>query len=86
MCNSCTYNGAMPTITRLSKCTINMYADDHPPPHFHVRMNDGRQALVAIVNQMVLRGDIPARELAEPIAWASANVEFLMLKWKELNP
>jgi hypothetical protein len=69
----------MPTITRLSNCTINLYADDHPPPHFHVRMGDGRQALVAIIGQAVLRGNIPARELVEPIAWASANVEYLML-------
>ena len=76
----------MPTIARLSKCTINMYAADHPPPHFHVRMKDGRQALVEISTLTVLQGEIPARSLAEPLAWATANLETLMLKWKELNP
>ncbi|MFT4265711.1 MAG: DUF4160 domain-containing protein [Xenophilus sp.] len=76
----------MPTIARLSRCTVNMYAGDHLPPHFHVRMNDGREALVVIASLEVLRSAIPRRELAEPLAWAQANVELLERIWKELNP
>jgi hypothetical protein len=34
----------------------------------------------------VLRGAIPARELAEALAWARATVEVLDRTWKELNP
>lgn len=76
----------MPTLARLTQSTINMYAGDHLPPHFHVRMNDGREALVVIASLELLRGAIPSRELAEPMNWARANVELLDLKWKELNP
>lgn len=76
----------MPTIARFSQSTVNMYAGDHLPPHFHVRMNDGREALVVISTMNVLRGAIPARELAESLKWARANIEFLDSKWKELNP
>ncbi|WP_374308974.1 DUF4160 domain-containing protein [Methylocella sp.] len=76
----------MPTIARLSASTVNMYASDHLPPHFHVRMNDGREALVEIATMSVIRGAIPARELAEPLKWARANADLLARKWLELNP
>ena len=42
--------------------------------------------LVVIATMKVLRGDIPARKLEEAIAWANAHVDFLIAKWKELNP
>ena len=38
-----------------------MYAADHLPPHFHVRMNDGREALVEIATLAVLRGSAAKR-------------------------
>lgn len=76
----------MPTIVRFAKCNITMYADDHLPPHFHVRMNDGREALVEIANLAILRGKISQRELIDALQWASSNIAVLNAKWKELNP
>jgi hypothetical protein len=76
----------MPTLVRLAACTITMYAGDHLPPHFHVRMNDGREALVVIETLAVLSGSIRPRELAEAVAWSQANHAALMQKWQELNP
>ena len=67
------YHCGMPTLARLSHSTITMYAADHLPPHFHVRMNDGREALVEIATLAVLRGSAAKRELAEALAWAAAN-------------
>jgi hypothetical protein len=69
-----------------SRCAITMYAADHLPPHFHVRANDGREALVEVHTLAVLAGRIPQRELAEALAWAGANQVLLTAKWKELNP
>lgn len=63
-----------------------MYAGDHLPPHFHVRMNNGREALVEIGALAVLRGNMAQRELAEAMAWATANRAALAAMWKELNP
>lgn len=80
------YNNRMPTITRLSNCTITMYAADHQPPHFHVRTRDGREALVVIATLEVLSGSIRRSELVEAMAWAAANEAALAAKWKELNP
>ena len=63
-----------------------MYADDHLPPHFHVRMNDGREVLVEIATLEVLRGNVAKRELADAMAWAKLMQQWLVEKWKELNP
>lgn len=80
------YTVPMPTISRLQNCTITMYAADHQPPHFHVRMRDGREALIVIDTLSVLSGSIKPRELAEALAWAGANIPTLIAKWQELNP
>ena len=76
----------MPTLARLSSSIVTMYAADHLPPHFHVRMNDGREALVEIATLTMLTSRITKRELAEALAWAAANQALLVAKWKELNP
>lgn len=76
----------MPTLARLAQSTITMYAGDHLPPHFHVRMNDGREVLVEIATLDVLRGSVSKRELAEALTWALLQQSALLEKWKELNP
>ncbi|WP_205300606.1 DUF4160 domain-containing protein [Pantoea sp. Ap-967] len=66
-----------------------MYANDHAPPHFHVRLSDGRQALIAIEDLSLLTGfggsRVSMRELGEAMEWASFNRPQLLAKWKELN-
>ena len=61
-----------------------MYADDHHPPHFHIVAPDF-QALVRMSDFAVIAGDALPRQIAEAIAWARANQEWLALKWVELN-
>lgn len=63
-----------------------MYADDHLPPHFHVRMNDGREVLLEIATLEMLRGSVARRELLDALAWAKLMQPWLAEKWKELNP
>jgi len=63
-----------------------MYAADHQPPHFHVRMRDGREALVVIATLSALTSSLKPRELAEALAWAERNIDILTAKWQELNP
>ncbi|WP_075216507.1 DUF4160 domain-containing protein [Mongoliimonas terrestris] len=38
--------------------TVHIYANDHPPPHVHVRAGD-REALISIATGDTLRGSIP---------------------------
>ena len=79
------YHLSMPTLARLPSCTISMYAADHLPPHFHVRMHDGREALVEIGTLAILRGRMRPREQAEAMTWAAAHLSLLNVRWKELN-
>jgi len=80
------YDLPMPTIIRLANSTITMYAGDHLPPHFHVRMRDGREALVVIETFAILTSSLKPRELAPALAWATVNKQALIAKWQELNP
>jgi hypothetical protein len=42
------YNRCMPVIKRFGNCAIKMYADEHPPAHFHVEFSDGVRCSVEI--------------------------------------
>lgn len=42
----------MPAIKRFDRCRIEMYFDDHPPPHFHVAANDGWSAVVLLDSEL----------------------------------
>jgi Domain of unknown function (DUF4160) len=76
----------MPTLARLPGCTLTMYAMDHLPPHFHVRMADGREALIELGTLAILRGSLRPRERADVMAWARGNTLLLATRWKALNP
>jgi hypothetical protein len=75
----------MPTIKKLSRSKICIYAGDHLPPHFHVLANDGRAVLVEISTLSVLAGSIDKKTLAEALDWAGTHKELLQSKWDELN-
>jgi len=77
---------AVPTLMRLPNSTVTMYAADHQPPHFHVRMRDGREALVVIATLSTLTSSLKPRELTEALVWAEENIDTLIAKWQELNP
>jgi hypothetical protein len=80
------YNSLMPVIKRFGNCTIKMYADEHPPAHFHVEFSDGLRCAVEIDSLEIIAGVVsPPRRLKEPLTWAAANRELLRLKWKELT-
>ena len=74
----------MPVIHRGTNWTINIYADDHGLPHFHVRTPDG-EAVIAIATMAVLAGEVSPRIMAEVKTWATANRSLLAMKWQELN-
>ena len=74
----------MPTITVLSNAKIEMFADDHSPPHFHLR-GPNSNALIGLNTLSVLRGRASRGDLAEAFAWAKANVDLLEAEWRRLN-
>lgn len=76
----------MPTLARLPRCKLTMYAGDHNPPHFHILAADGSQAGVELGSLRVLFGQVPPPVLSDALDWARAHPALLAAKWKELNP
>ena len=75
----------MPVIKRFANCRLRINAKDHPPPHFHVLLNDEREAWVRIDTLEIVHGRVSAREIAEALSWASGNREMLATMFKELQ-
>ncbi len=75
----------MPVIARFSHCRVRINAKDHPPPHFHVLLNDGREAWVTIAELKIVHGKVAVREIAEVLAWAKENQTMLAIKFEELQ-
>ncbi|WP_298437367.1 DUF4160 domain-containing protein [Geobacter sp.] len=53
----------MPVLHRFFNCAIFVNPREHNPPHFHIRMNDGREALVGIDGLEMLSAGIARREI-----------------------
>ncbi|WP_234026740.1 DUF4160 domain-containing protein [Melaminivora suipulveris] len=75
----------MPVLQRFANCRVRMYVKDHPPPHFHVQLNDGREAWVSIRPLQIIHGRVAAREIAEVLAWASERQDWLRDTFEELQ-
>jgi len=75
----------MPIIKHCANCRVNINPKDHNPPHFHVRMNDDREASVAIATLEILHGKVFVQEFAEVLDWAVANRGLLADKFEELQ-
>jgi hypothetical protein len=76
----------MPVIFRFFNCAIFINPREHNPPHFHIRMNDGREVLVEIATLEFLSSSVARREILEALAWAGNNRALLAEKFKEYNP
>jgi hypothetical protein len=58
----------MPEISRFYGIVIQMYGEDHPPPHFHARY--GSQAAMIGINPIGVRhGTLERRALSMVLEW-----------------
>ncbi|BCH35488.1 hypothetical protein MesoLjLc_74180 [Mesorhizobium sp. L-8-10] len=74
----------MPTIAQIGNLRIQIFADDHNPPHFHV-VTPEYQALVSIADLAIIRGELRGRDFNTAVEWAKAHIEELNHEWKRLN-
>jgi hypothetical protein len=70
----------MPEISRFFGIIVQMYYNDHEPPHFHVRYS-GQKALIGIETLALLRGYLAPRALGLVTEWAAIHREELMEDW-----
>lgn len=71
----------MPEISRFFGMVIQMYYNDHNPPHFHVRYGANR-ALVSIEQIEVFQGSLPPRALSLVKEWALLHKAELVSDWE----
>jgi hypothetical protein len=70
----------MPTISIFYGIAIQMYYDDHNPPHIHAKFSDN-EALYDFDGN-VLRGSIPHNKEILVKAWLSLHKEDLAVYWE----
>jgi len=71
----------MPTISTFYGILIQMFWDDHPPPHFHA-LYAKYEAIIDIRTLEIIKGTMPRRALALVLEWASAHRVELLEDWK----
>ncbi len=74
----------MPTTVVLGNVKIQIFGDDHAPPHFHIVTPDG-EALVRLADLRVIAGKIRSRDARRAIDWARENHEELKDAWQRYS-
>ena len=70
----------MPTLSVFYGILIQMFFQDHAPPHFHALYAE-HEALIDIRALKVMEGQLPRRALALVMEWAEAHQNELMEAW-----
>ena len=71
----------MPRISEFHGIAIYMYYSDHRPPHFYAIYGE-HEAVVAIAATLVLRGNLPSRQMRLVQAWVGQHRHELLQDWK----
>lgn len=71
----------MPTISVFYGIVIQMFWNDHAPPHFHALYGEF-EALIAIPSLQVMEGELPRRAMALVLEWAELHRDALMEDWE----
>lgn len=75
----------MPTQHQFPASRVVMYAGDHPPPHVHIQLFDGRECTVAL-HDLGIVGRIASRQIRSELEWIATHRESLRAEWRRLNP
>lgn len=70
----------MPTLSVFYGIVIQMFARDHPPPHFHALYAE-HEAVIDLRDLRVMQGALPRRAMALVLEWAAEHRDELMENW-----
>ena len=71
----------MPTLSMFYGIVIQMFWNDHPPPHFHA-VYAGMKAKISIDPVGLIGGQLPPRAMALAIEWAMLHRDELLENWR----
>ena len=74
----------MPTYFRFDGIKIDLYFNDHEPPHFHAIYAE-YEVLVEIETLAIYRGSLPRAQMRRVINWAAQNQGLLIEIWESLR-
>lgn len=74
----------MPTVAYVDGVKIQLFANEHPPPHFHAVQAEYR-VQIEIDSLRVLNGRMPRAILSRVISWAGPRRQALMEAWNEVQ-
>lgn len=72
-------------VARAGALQIHVFADEHPPPHFHVKSQDV-DAVFTIDDCTFIRGNIDGREKRLVKWWYDRSRPQLVLAWNSTRP
>lgn len=72
-------------VARADALQIHVYADEHAPPHFHVKRPDV-EAVFTIDQCQFLRGNIDGREQRLVKWWYDRSRPLLVTAWNDTRP
>lgn len=75
----------MPNIITVKGIKINVYPNDHVPPHIHALYGE-HEALIEIKTLKTLRGFLPKPQLQTTKDFVQENKEELLNLFYQLNP
>jgi hypothetical protein len=70
----------VPTISVFYGIVIQMFWQDHAPPHFHALYAE-HEAIVDLRDLRVIRGSLPRRAMALVSEWAAIHRQELLEDW-----
>ncbi len=73
----------MPEICRFFGIIITMFANDHNPPHFHIRYGD-YNAIITL-DKGIVKGEIPSNALKQIFIWMNLHHDELIANWNRLQ-
>lgn len=74
----------MPCIKIIDGIKVYIYARDHNPPHFHVRIAEYEE-LIIIESLETYSGEVPKKHRNKIVQWAEQNESYIMKQWNKLN-
>jgi hypothetical protein len=70
----------MPTVATIDGIKIELYFDEHPPPHFHARYAEF-VAQIDMRTLEIMRGSLPRPQLRSVRDWAAPRQQDLLAAW-----
>jgi hypothetical protein len=70
----------MPTVAIVEGVKVQLYAQEHPPPHFHAVFAEYR-AQIDIESLQLMKGTLPPAKLRAIISWARPRRAALRRGW-----